>query len=252
MAFDDRGDPRPCAVVVSERLVDVYRRIEESDRDPSQVKIVAVTKGHGTEVVAAAIEAGLVDIGENYANELLEKASYLRDIGQDRAAVGERAAVGDHGYLPGDLAWHFLGSIQRNKVRRLARFVSCWQGVYRRSEGEEIVKYQPGAQVFIQVKDDSALHRNGCELGQASALLKDLKSIGINVIGLMTVGVLARSESELRLAFRTVRRLADELGLQECSMGMSSDYELALKEGSTMIRLGTALFGPRLDQKGLM
>lgn len=205
----------------------VRRRIEAAGGDPSAVRVVAVTKGFGVEAVTAAAAAGLLDVGENYAKELLAKAAAARPL------LGTQTHV----------RWHFLGAVQRNKVRALAPVVDCWQSVARVAEGEEIARRAPGARVLVEVDVSGVAGRNGCAPAQVPALVEALADLGLEVEGLMTVAPV--DPSAARLAFRTVRELADRLGLAQRSMGMSDDLEAAVAEGSTMVRLGRALFGDR-------
>ncbi len=205
-------------------LADVRRRIESAGGDPATVRVVAVTKGFGAEAVEAALAVGVADVGENYARELLAKHRQLDPGG---------AA----------LRWHFLGAVQRNKVRELAPVVDCWQSVAREAEGEEIARRRPGATVLAQLDAAGTPGRNGCPPGELDRLVGAIRGLELEVAGLMTVA--PPEPGAARLAFRTLRRLADRLGLPERSMGMSGDLELAVAEGATMVRLGTALVGPR-------
>ena len=184
------------------------------------VRVLAVTKGFGSEAVRAARAAGLTDLGENYAGELREKAPG-----------------------PEGTRWHFLGTIQRNKVAALAPLVAVWQGVARAAEGERIARFAPGAAVLIEVECTGSAGRNGCPPEGVPALAQDLASLDLDLRGLMTV---APPDPEgATAAFTTVARLADLLGLPERSMGMSDDLEAAVAAGSTMVRIGRGLFGER-------
>lgn len=204
---------------VAARLADVRHRIEAAGGDPARVRIVAVTKGFGPEAVEAALAAGVEDVGENYAQELVAKAPLV--AGQPR--------------------WHFLGTVQRNKVPALAPLVACWQSVARAVEGEAIARRRPGAVVLVEVELTGRPGRNGCRLDAVPALVADLAADGLDVRGLMTVA----PQDDPRATFRAVRDLADRLGLPERSMGMTGDLEAAVAEGSTMVRVGRALFGER-------
>jgi PLP dependent protein len=186
--------------------------------------VLAVTKGFGSDAVAAAVSAGLTQVGENYAQELVAKAA-------DPCAASAQ--------------FHFLGAIQRNKVRHLAPVVSCWQSVTRAVEGEAIAKAHPGATVLVQIDTGSAPGRNGCVPDQAPALVRSLGADGLQVAGLMTVAPLDGGPDMARASFALVRQMADELGLGVRSMGMSDDLEQAVAEGTTMVRIGRGLFGPR-------
>jgi hypothetical protein len=210
---------------VAERLDAVRLRIERAGGDPNAVRVIAVTKGFGPDAVAAARSAGLHDIGENYANELVTKAAEVSDASS--------AA----------LRWHFLGAIQRNKVAKLAPIVGLWQSVARTEEGERIARFAPGATVLVEVDTTGQPGRNGCPPEEARTLVPRLRDAGLDVRGLMTVA--PPEPAGAQSAFETVRALADELGLEERSMGMTDDFEAAVRAGSTMVRIGRALFGAR-------
>lgn len=222
-------------------MLEARDRISDAGGDPDRVRIVAVTKGFGPEAVLAAVGAGLSDIGENYADELLAKWP----------AVGSAAN------------WHFLGPVQRNKVHRLAPVVDCWQGVARVVEGDAIRRQlveraDDGQEVvydldkgthvpprlLVEVDTTGSPGRPGCAPGEVPALVSGLRELGCRVDGLMTVAP-PGDESLARRAFDLVANLRAELGLGELSMGMSADLEQGVAAGATMVRLGTALFGPR-------
>ncbi|MEY2449422.1 MAG: dependent protein [Acidimicrobiaceae bacterium] len=201
----------------------VRERIATAGGDPDQIRVLAVTKGHGIEAVRAALTAGLHDIGENYAQEVVAKAEQLGDV---------------------DPRWHFIGKLQRNKVRQVAHLVHWWQSVDRLRLGEEIQKRSPGASVLVEVNLTDDPNRGGTQPGLVPGLVDGLRDLGLQVLGLMAVGVTGAPE-DVRAGFRAVRALADELELPERSMGMSGDLEPAVSQGATMVRVGSALFGPR-------
>lgn len=218
-------DPPP-AEEVARRLADVRRRIAARSPDHA-VQVVAVTKGFTAAAVQAAVIAGADAIGENYADELLEKQAAL------------------------DGCWgaplHLVGAVQRRTVPKLAAVVSCWETVWRPEEGESIARHAPGATVFVEVNLAGDPQRPGVAPADAGALVQRLSSLGLGVVGLMGVAPLGGAEAA-RQAFRALRRRADELGLDEVSMGMTDDLEVAVAEGSTMVRVGRALFGERVDR----
>jgi hypothetical protein len=215
--------PSSASDEVARRLLAVRQRIERAGGDPLRVRVVGVTKGFGPEAVSAARQAGLTDLGENYAAELVEKA----------AADSDDAGV----------VWHFLGAVQRNKVAQLAPLVAVWESVARVAEGERIARFATGARVLVQIETTGLAGRNGCSPGTAGELVARLGDLGLDVRGLMTVA--APGDDAAREAFGTLGRLADRLGLEERSMGMSDDLEAAVAAGSTMVRIGRALFGDR-------
>jgi pyridoxal phosphate enzyme (YggS family) len=206
---------------VAERLADARARIDALAAG-RPVRIVAVTKGFGADAVGAAVAAGVTEIGENYAQELIAKAS---------SGAGGGAA-----------RWHFIGSVQRNKVAHLAPFVGVWQTVDRPAVADAIARHSPGAIALVQVNLTGAPQRAGCAWGDVDAVVVGAQRAGLTVVGLMGIGPEEGPDPGL---FRRLADAAARLRLAEVSMGMSADYEVAVAEGSTMVRLGTALFGPR-------
>ncbi|MGI8755196.1 MAG: YggS family pyridoxal phosphate-dependent enzyme [Acidimicrobiales bacterium] len=223
--------PVPGAEELAARLGRVRRRIVDAGGDLDQVAILAVTKGFGAEAVRAAVAVGLLDVGENYAQELLAKA----------AAAASSPATAPR--------WHAIGRLQRNKVRQLAPVVSCWQSVDRRALGDEIARRSPGARVLVQVNVSDEATKGGCRPEEASSLVVHLQAVGLIVEGLMTIGRTGSPEMT-RPGFAQLRHLADDLGLAVRSMGMSSDLEAAVAEGSTQVRIGRDLFGERPSRHG--
>ncbi len=212
---------------VQANLARVRERITAAGGDPSSIEIVAVTKGFGPDAPEAALEAGLCLLGESYAQELADKAAQV--------------AVPSGGPAP---RWHFIGGLQSNKVRLVAGIVSCWQSVDRSSLVGEIARRAPGSQIFVQVNAAGEAQKSGCHPDDTPRLVDEARAAGLDVGGLMTIGV-AGDEPATARAFQQVRDMADQLGLPQRSMGMSDDLELAVEAGTTMIRIGTALFGPR-------
>jgi len=218
---------------VAERLAAVRARVAEAagraGRPASAVKLVVVTKGVGPPVMRAALDAGATDLGENRAQELLAKAPELA------ALLGDSPP-------PGRPTWHFIGRLQRNKVASLAPLVDLWQSVDRLELGQAIAGRAPGAAVLaeVNVADDPA--KAGVAPDDAPALVDGLRSAGLSVDGLMAIPAAGRDP---RPAFARLAALADRLGLAEVSMGMSDDFETAVEEGATIVRVGRAIFGPR-------
>lgn len=217
---------------VLERLERVRDRIAGAGGDPERVTIVAVTKGHPPSAAREAAAAGIRDIGENYAQELSAKAT---ELALSVAANGAAEPV--------PLRWHFIGQLQRNKVRSLAKVIALWQSVDRLELGREIAKHRPGAAVLVQVNltDDPA--RGGARPLEVPSLVAGLLDHGLDVRGLMAVGPPGGPDAA-GPGFGAVSALADRLGLEERSLGMSSDLEVGVRNGATMVRIGTALLGP--------
>ena len=219
---------------VAARLTVVRARIAAVGVDPATVEVLAVTKGHPLEVVALARAAGLFDLGENYAQELVAKAT----------ATAAAAALSVPGEAVASLRWHFIGRLQTNKVGQLAPFVTLWQTVDRAEVVAQLVRRAPGARVLIQVNATGEAHKAGCQPSDTAKLVDQARAGGLIVEGLMTLGP-TDPQRNPETGFALVRGLVDALGLARCSMGMSDDLEAALRAGSTMVRIGTALFGPR-------
>ena len=191
--------------------------------------VLAVTKGFGPEAIAAAVTAGCPAVGENYAQELLAKLD----------ALGELDAAGDR--RP---EVHFIGRLQSRKVRALAGVVDVWQTIDRPVLVDEVARRAPGARIMVQVNVSDEPQKGGCTPDEAPALVTAARDAGLDVEGLMTVGRTGAPDAA-REGFRMLRLLADEVGVRQRSMGMSEDLEVAVSEGSTMVRVGTALFGDR-------
>jgi len=197
------------------------------------VTIVAVTKGHGPEAVRAAERAGLADIGENRVQEAMEKQGLLGDL---------------------PVAWHLIGTLQRNKARHAAGRFEVIHSVDRLELAAELDRRSADdarQRVLVQVNCSSEPQKGGVEPAGFPDLLVGLRELPrLEVIGLMTMSALTDDTAEQRRAFRRLRDLRDAAerdghGLAELSMGMSGDYPVAVEEGATMIRLGTILFGER-------
>jgi len=208
--------------VIAERLAVIHDRIAGAGGDPERVAVIAATKGHDAGTVREVLAAGLTDVGESYAQELVGKAEQI----------------------DAEVRWHFIGQLQRNKVRHLAPFVHLWQSVDRLSLAAEIANRAPGAAVLVQVKVTQAEAQGGCPPERVAAVVDGCRDLGLDVRGLMAIGPQGPA-ADVRAAFASVRGLADRLGLPERSMGMSGDLEAAVAEGSTMVRIGSDLVGRR-------
>lgn len=217
------------ADVVAGRVAEVRDRISAAGGDPGRVRLVAVTKGFGPEAVVAAHGAGVHDVGEGYAQEMVAKVESL--------AGG-----------PQPLRWHFVGRLQTNKVRLVAPSVDLWQSIDRDSLGAEVAKRSPRARVLVQVNVTGEAQKGGCEPDGTAGLVARLEGLGLTVAGLMAIGPTGDPAAS-RPGFRALRTIADDLGLEERSMGMSDDLDVAVSEGATIVRVGRALFGPRPDPR---
>jgi PLP dependent protein len=207
---------------VTARVEEVRRRIRDAGGE-GRVRLVAVTKGFGPAAIDAVARAGVTDIGESYAQELTAKSP-------DVTAT--------------DLRWHFIGHLQTNKVRSLAPIVDVWQSVDRPALADEIARRAPHATVLVQVNVSDEPQKSGCRPDDVAGLVEHARARGLDVVGLMAIGR-AGTPDVVRPGFRLLRTIADDLDLRERSMGMSDDLEVAVEEGSTMVRVGRALFGDR-------
>ena len=209
------------------RLAEVHERIADAARSagraPDEIALVAVSKEVAADAVAAALEAGQRDFGENRAQELAAKA--------DELARRQLTPT-----------WHFIGRLQRNKIKAIAPRVALWHSVDRSDVGSTIARHAPGARVLAQVNVAGEEQKGGCRPEDLPALVDALGELGLAVDGLMTVPPLL---GDPRPYFSAVRELATRLGLPMLSMGMSGDFEAAIAEGSTLVRVGRAVFGSR-------
>ena len=218
------------------RLASVRERISAAQARTGQeqpVTIIAVTKTFGPDAVRAAVEAGLRAVGENRVQEALEKQDALPDLAVD---------------------WHLIGTLQQNKARRAAGRFALIHSVDRMALAQELDRRVPEGTrqaVLIQVNCSGEPQKGGVEPGELPALLDEVvRCSRLEVRGLMTMAELTDDTRRQRSAFRMLRELRDAAvaaghGLPELSMGMSSDFEVAVEEGATMVRLGTILFGGR-------
>lgn len=208
-----------------ERYLRLVDRVRELAGD--RVNVVAVSKTFPVEAVMAVREVGGTRFGENYAKEAIDKVEDLRRRGIDGCE------------------WHFIGALQSNKVRSLAAVVDVWQTVDRASIVDEIARRHPGARVLLQVNSTGESTKNGCAPADVESLAVSATERGLLVEGLMTMGPTEPDREITRRAFAETARLARALGLSTLSMGMSGDWEIAVSEGSTLIRVGSAIFGDR-------
>ena len=191
------------------------------------VTVIAVTKALGAWAVDAAAACGIADIGENYAQECVAKLAEVSAVPRPRV--------------------HFVGRVQRNKVKILTGSVDVWQTVDRRELALEIGRRAPGAEVMIQVNISGEETKGGCRPSETEPLASAVTDAGLRLVGLMGIGPLGLPE-KARTSFRALRRMVDSLGLPHCSMGMTDDLEVAVAEGATMVRVGRSLFGERPRQ----
>ncbi len=230
----------PIFLMVAENIFKIKQRIREaclrSGRNPEEVTIVAVTKTIPVERIKEAINAGIIDIGENRIQELLEKRNSIKDV-----------------------RWHFVGHLQTNKVKYLVDFVYLIHSVDSLKLALEIDKrarkINRVIDVLIEVNTSGEKTKYGVKPDEVLELIKQISESCdfVRVQGLMTVAAFLPNSEDVRPMFRLLRELRDEIAkfnfknvkMKHLSMGMSNDFEVAVEEGATLVRIGTAIFGPR-------
>lgn len=206
---------------VKERALELAEIVK--NKSDGNAILLPVTKGFGAEEVQAMLEVGLTQVGESYAQEVIEKAQIFND---------------------NRIAWHMIGRVQSNKVRKLSETISLWHSVDRKDLITEISKRKKDSKVLIQVDMNNRPQQGGCSLEEVPELIEFASSKGLKVDGLMTIGVDQDVEATKR-AFAGLAKLAESMGLREISMGMSDDYEIAIDHGATILRVGRGIFGER-------
>ncbi|WP_420450443.1 YggS family pyridoxal phosphate enzyme [Ilumatobacter sp.] len=213
---------------VSANLAAVRARIEAARVDDRPIEVTAVTKAKPESVIGLAVDAGCTAIGENYAQELVSKRGAIEAIDPAR-----RPRV------------DFIGQLQSNKVRQLVGLVDRWCTVDRMSLVRELAKRAEGAHVLVQVDTSGSTGKGGCSPDAVADLVGACRDSGLVVDGLLSVGPTEGGPAAAEPGFRLVRALVDDLALVVCSIGMTDDLEVAVAAGSTNVRIGSALFGPR-------
>ena len=207
-----------------EKIQDRLEEINEivAAKAQNQVNLIAVTKGFTHEEVNIATELGIKNFGENYAQELLAK----------------------NPLVDAEISWHYIGQLQSNKIRKVSHLVDVWHSVTSLKLAREIHNRNDQAKILLQVSVSGPSNSKGFEVEELPDLIFQLRDENIDVSGLMTMGVPGDMVAT-RFVFERLRKLADKFELSECSMGMSDDFEIALESGSSMIRIGSAIFGNR-------
>jgi PLP dependent protein len=225
----DPGAVAANVAAVRERIAAAAGR---AGRDPGSVTLVAVAKLFPPEAVRAVLRAGVTDVGENYARDLEAKAAGV----------------------PG-VRWHFVGRLQRNKAAALVRVGALVHSLDSlagaRALGRRAVAAGTTLRALVQVEVDDRQAAHGVGPADLPALLDACRGVdGLMVEGLMVMPAPADDPETVRPAFRRTAELAARHGLAQLSMGMTADFEVAVEEGATLVRIGTALFGPRPDPHG--
>ncbi len=216
-------------IQIAARVAELRERIARAGG--IDVGIVAVTKNFGVDAWNDAKFAGCEAVGENYAQELIAKSHLVA--------------------RPDRLPVHFIGQLQTNKIKSLFEIVDVWQSVDRASVVTELAKRQQArnsggrCEILLQVNTTRENGKGGCDPTEVEALARQAREGGLTVSGLMTVGPTDMDPIKTRIAFRLLKQMATDLGVAQLSMGMTADVEIAIEEGSTLVRVGTALFGQR-------
>lgn len=216
---------------MAERLASLRREIagelQRAGRDPSAVTLVGVSKRQSPDCVAAAIEAGLGDIGESYVQEAVRKFERLPHVRK-----------------------HFIGHLQTNKAKTVAEAFDMVQSVDRLEAGAALSKAiaaDRSLPVLVQL-NVSPTERFGCAPEEAARLAEQLRELpGLRVEGVMAIGPLTHDRDTILRAFELAAKTWERVGGSTLSIGMSGDWREALQSGSTMVRIGEAIFGPRED-----
>jgi hypothetical protein len=217
----------------------VARACDRAGRRPDEVTLIAVTKTFPVEALREAMRAGVTDFGENYAQELVKKHD----------------EVGDQ------VRWHFIGHLQTNKVRSIAPWVHLVHGVDSSDVARELDRRAAQAgrvlDVLVEVNTTGEESKFGLAPDRVESFIRGLEGLNhLRIAGLMTIGPFLPDPEGSRPMFRILRNLRDRLGnlpqgnaeVRLLSMGMTGDFEVAIEEGATHIRVGTAIFGPRVHR----
>ena len=238
------------------KLTDNLKRVQEriqnacerARRRVEDVRLVAVTKTVEVDVIRSAIEAGLTELGESRPQELVKRAGMVYEHLKRRRTL-------DPAHTPPEPHWHMIGHLQRNKVRMLLPWVSMIHSVDSlrlaeeiSSEAQRIGRTVP---VLIEVNVSGEKSKFGIAVGATSHLIAHINTLpGIRIVGLMTMAPLEENPENARPYFCRLREILEDIRserlagreFRELSMGMSNDFEVAIQEGATLIRLGTVLF----------
>ena len=225
--------------MIADNIKLVREKIEskcaEIGRNSKEIKLIAVSKNFGPDDITAAFDNGISDFGENKAQELNSKFEVLGN----------------------KMTWHFIGHLQKNKVKFAIRSAEYIHSVDSLSLADEINKkaeqINKVQKILLQVKTSDEETKSGVENEDEIFSLVDSSNRlkNIELIGLMTIAPFTDNEEEIRKSFRYLRKLRDDLNtkgfknINELSMGMTSDFEIAIEEGATMLRIGSAIFGQR-------
>jgi PLP dependent protein len=249
---------------LSEKLDEVKQRIAaaatRARREPSEVTLIAVTKTAAPEQIREVVQLGVTDLGESRVQVLTQRAAQMTEHLQRRITHG-----GEAGASAPRVRWHMIGHLQRNKVKAVLPLVGLVHSIDSLRLAEEIdaqaAKLNRRTPVLMQVNAGEEPQKFGVAVGAAVHLAEQIDSMpNLQLIGLMTMAPLEAPENKVRQAFSRTRELFEELrwhkiggtGMRHLSMGMSNDFEMAIAEGATMVRVGSLLFGGKVQDHEMM
>jgi pyridoxal phosphate enzyme (YggS family) len=206
----------------------IFRACERSHRSPDEIKLVVVTKEVGVSAIRAAFDCGVRDFGENRVQEAEDKIAQLSD-------------------LKPDVTWHMVGHLQSNKARTAVELFDIIHSIDSVRLAEILSRRVEGSfPILLQVNVPGEATKNGFAVDEVVVAAEEIRRLpNLKVMGLMTIAPLVVDPEEVRPVFRKLRELRDSLGLEHLSMGMTDDFEVAVEEGATILRIGRAIFGER-------
>ncbi|MGA7161062.1 MAG: YggS family pyridoxal phosphate-dependent enzyme [Bacteroidota bacterium] len=230
--------------MIAENVKNIQEKIKNAciaaGRNPDSVKLIAVSKTFGIEEIGEAVKAGIFDIGESYVQEVTEKRKKIAEQG---------------------IRWHFIGHLQSNKVKYVADWVHLIHSVDNENVASEIQKRGSKLgrviDILVELNTSGESSKYGVMPGKAIELVRKISTHpNLNILGLMTVGPFLPDPAQSRPSFRLLKTVFDEINsahflrepMKDLSMGMTHDFPVAIEEGSTMVRIGTAIFGTRTKQ----
>ncbi|HMB94482.1 MAG TPA: YggS family pyridoxal phosphate-dependent enzyme [Tepidisphaeraceae bacterium] len=241
---------------LADKLHQVQDRIakacSKAKRDPSEVTLIAVTKTAAPEQIREIVQLGVGNLGENRVQPLAQRAMQINEFHQRRVTQGDPEVAGK-------LRWHMIGHLQRNKVKQILPIVSLIHSVDSLRLAEELetagAKAEKRIAVLMQINASEEVQKHGVAVGASVHLAEQIDSMPhLQLIGLMSMAPLTEDEKVIQHCFSRTREIFDEMkwhkigamGFKHLSMGMSHDFEIAVAEGATMLRIGSALFGGKV------
>jgi PLP dependent protein len=242
---------------LAEKLVEVKDRIAtaaaRAKRDPADVTLIAVTKTAAPEHIREILQLGVGDLGESRVQVLQQRAAQVNEF-----YARQKAHDGGEN-MPPKLRWHMIGHLQRNKIKPILPMISLIHSVDSLRLAEELdghaLKAGRKLPVLMQVNASEEPQKFGVAVGAAVHLAEQIDSMeNLQLLGLMTMAPLEGDDKTIRQCFSRTREIFEEMkwhkiggtSLRHLSMGMSNDFELAIEEGATMVRVGTLLFGGKV------